>query len=163
VVVVDTNVPVVANVAAPQASAECVVACVKVLVRITSDKEPLVLDDGWWIIHEYLRNLNRRGQPGLGDAFLKWVLSNRANPKRCQSVHITPLDSEGSDFEEFPRDESLAGFDRADRKFVATCAAHPGRPPIAQAVDRKWWECRKALQRNGIPVQFVCPNDIRSC
>ena len=160
--IVDTNVPIVASRRSPQASAACIQACVGKLRSITSERETLVLDDNWWIIKEYLRNLDQRGQPGVGDAFLKWVLTNYRNPSRCVLVNITPVNSEGSDFQEFPKDPCLAGYDPEDRKFVAVSAVHPDHPAIAQAVDRRWWGLRCALKNNGIRVDFLCPSDISS-
>ena len=160
--VVDTNVAVVANGRAPQASAECVSACARALGEFESGRSRLVLDDEWWILREYQNNLRSAGQPGPGDAFFKWVLTNQANPRRCERVRITALHSDGSDFAEFPRDAALAAFDPADRKFVAVSRAHAARPPIAQAVDSKWWRLRSALERCAVAVEFLCPDDIRA-
>ena len=38
-----------------------------------------------------------------------------ANPKRCSKVSLTPRPEDPRDFEEFPRDEALAGFDPSFR------------------------------------------------
>ncbi|MEZ4861649.1 MAG: hypothetical protein R3C14_10090 [Caldilineaceae bacterium] len=70
-VIVDTNVPIVANRQSPQASTQCVLQCVKTLQEVTQTGI-LVLDDSWRIIDEYKRNLHQTGQPGVGDAFCKW-------------------------------------------------------------------------------------------
>ena len=160
-VVVDTNVAVVANGCSEQASPECVVACVEHLTNITSGVDTLVLDDQWRIIQEYQSNLRAAGQPGVGDAFLKWVLTNHRNSRRCERVSITPTNEEGTSFEEFPADPELKGFDSSDRKFVAVALAHQEHPPILQAVDSKWWGFRVALEHNGVAVKFICENDIR--
>jgi len=158
--IVDTNVPVVANGASisPQAAPGCVRACVSRL-RDIQLHHVLILDDGWHILKEYMRELASSGQPGVGDAFLKWVLTNRANPQRCEIVHITPRNG-GRDpvtFVEFPEDDALAGFHRKDRKFVAASVSHPERPPILNAVDTDWWNYRMALERHGVRVEFLCP------
>jgi hypothetical protein len=161
-VVVDTNVAVVANGRSEQASPDCVLNCARQLRRITSGAEKLVLDDQWMIIREYQSNLRFSGQPGVGDAFLKWVLTNRYNAERCELVSITLIiDESGMTFEEFPSDPALSGFDRDDRKFVAVALAHSQKPPILEAVDTGWWVFRKALCRNGVKVKFVCEDDIR--
>jgi hypothetical protein len=159
--VVDTNVAVVANGHSPQVSSECVLVCVQRLRRITNEDDKLVLDDGWRIIREYLDHLQPAGQPGVGDAFLKWVLTNWANPQRCELVTITPVNHSDTDFREFPSDAELEGFDRSDRKFVAVAAAHPQRPPILQAADSKWLDFKDALRRNGVIVEFICEGDIQ--
>lgn len=159
VVVVDTNVPVTANGAAT-ASADCVLACVRVIVEITSDRRRIALDDGWRIIGEYRNNLRAEGQPGLGDRFLKWVLTDWANPRRCELVAIH--ERNGEDFEEFPTVGGLEDFDPADRKSVAVASAHPDSPSIRQGVDSKWWGWREALTAAGINVTFLCEADVRT-
>jgi len=125
-----------------------------------SESERLVLDDHWLIIREYQRNLRSEGQPGFGDAFLKWVLTNRTNSARCEFVSITPTDNYETDFVEFPRDPDLMRFDPSDRKFVAVALTHSQRPTILQAVDAKWWQAKEPLCRNGISVEFLCEDDV---
>jgi len=159
--VVDTNVPVVANGRSEQASPECIRACAVRLRELThSDK--LILDDGWRILKEYKRRLISEGQPGPGDAFLKWVLTNYRNPDRCELVTLTPKDSSETDFEEFPSDPELKNFDPDDRKFIAVAVAHPNRPRILQATDAEWWEMRDALKKAGVTIDFICEEDIKA-
>lgn len=158
--VVDTNVPVVANRSSKQASPECVKTCAVRLGELTREGQ-VVLDDKWLILKEYMAHLRSSGQPGVGDAFLKWVLTNLCNPKFCEQVAITPKNSGETDFVEFPSDPTLKGFDPEDKKFVAVAAAHPERPPILQAVDTKWWVMKESLLKAGIRVDFLCEEDIR--
>lgn len=158
-VIVDTNVPVVANGKSDQASPECVLSCVRRLREI-QQKLVLVIDDGWLILREYQGNLQSSGQPGVGDAFLKWVLTNLANPKRCEQLRLdrrAGSPPEDDEFDTFPEDDALGRFDRSDRKFVALCLAHPEHPPIQNAADPDWWEHRAALARHGVQVEFLCP------
>lgn len=153
--VVDTNVLIVANGRdhAPQASPACVLACVTALQRLWDDGV-VVLDDEWHILREYMKNLNpARQQPGVGDAFLKWVLTNQANPQRCEQVHLTP---NGASFAEFPADPALEGFDVDDHKFVAVARVHPAHPPILNAVDSDWSHFQHAPAAHGITVQALC-------
>ena len=75
--VVDVNVAKVANQESPQADIECVAACVAQLAAITSGGL-IVLDDEMLILNEYRRNLRPAGQPGVGDAFMKWLWENQA-------------------------------------------------------------------------------------
>ena len=161
-IVVDTNVPVVANGRSEQASAECVTTCVQRLAHLKNDVEKLVLDDHWRIIKEYQNNLCSEGQPGVGDSFLKWVLTNHRNTERCDLVRITPTDGHETAFLEFPSDPDLEGFDPSDRKFVAVAVVHSQRPPILQATDSKWWHFRDAMSRNGVAVEFLCEEDIQA-
>lgn len=152
-VVVDTNVPVVANGNSPQASPECVISCVLHLNRIVQGRRgKLVVDDQWRILREYQNNLSSSGQPGVGDAFLKWVLTNRANPKLCDLVSVAG--------HEFPPSPELSGFDPSDRVFVIVALAHARQPPVLQAVDVKWWKFRNALQNHGVTVEFLCEAEI---
>jgi len=152
--IVDTNVPIVANGKSSQASPQCVINCVRKIYEIQAQHQILV-DDGWLIINEYRNKLSSTGQPGVGDAFFKWVLTNQRNPQRCQFLKITPMPEES--FEEFPKDASLAGFDVSDRKFVALALAHPDKPPILNAVDSDWRNFETALNQFGVQVEFLCP------
>jgi len=162
-VIVDTNVPVVANGASGQASPICVLACVQHLNEIISHGR-IVLDDGWRILREYMHNLHSVGQPGVGDAFLKWVLTNQANLEKCERVSITPIDPDDpseTDFHEFPSDPDLDHFDPSDRKYIAVACAHRNHPPILQAADHKWWMFRSAFENNGVEVVFLCKDDLQ--
>ena len=159
--VVDTNVAIAANgrAACPQASPECVKACKEAINKILDDQRRLVLDDRWRLISEYRHKLSAAGQPGIGDQFLKWVLTNHANPGRCERVAI----HEGGTAEEFrelpPELTEIA--DPSDRKFLAVAAAHPEKPPILQGVDSKWWGWRETLERHGLKVEFLCESEQR--
>jgi hypothetical protein len=154
-VIIDTNVPIVANNRdAPQASAQCAVRCAQRLQK-TQDEDILVLDDNWLILREYMDNLRSQGQPGLGDAFLKWVLTNKHNPHCCQLVSLTP---QGDSFVEFPDDPALEEFDISDRKFAAIAHAHGEHPHVLNATDSDWWHFRAALEHHDIHVDFICPD-----
>jgi hypothetical protein len=162
--IIDTNVPIVANQrSSPQVSTVCVSACVTRLKEIPT-QHILVLDNQWQIMREYMQNLHSSGQPGVGDAFLKWVLTNRANPQRCELVPITPINNapEPQMFEEFPHeDDALTHFDPSDRKFVAVALAHPDKPPILNAVDTDWQTHQRALKKYGIQIEFLCPQEMQ--
>lgn len=157
-VVVDTNVAVTANSKSLPAgvSAACVAACARRLQSIRQNGV-VVLDDGWCILREYKANLAEAGQPGVGDAWLKWLLTNLANPERCQQVAITPVDAPQM-FAEFPADPALASFDHSDRKFVAVNRAHPAHPAVLNATDSDWQIHRSALARHDVTVEFLCPD-----
>jgi len=159
VVVVDTNVPIAAN-GGDEVAPDCVLACQSALVEVLGDRRRLAIDDDWRIIGEYRHKLRASGEPGLGDRFLKWVLTNWANPERCDLVPITARDEEAGEFEEFPKGEGLERFDPSDRKFVAVANAHAERPPILQGLDSKWWGWNAALASAGITVNFLCPAEV---
>ena len=159
--VVDTNVPVVANGRSPQASPACVIACVQNIQAIQT-QHILVLDSEYEIFNEYKMSLKPAGQPGVGHAFLKWLLTNQANPQRCEHVKITPIAGQaGLTFAEFPnQDEALIGFDYSDRKFAAVALAHPEKPPVVNAVDTDWWDYKRALEKHGLEIEFLCLDEM---
>jgi hypothetical protein len=107
------------------------------------------------------QGLSLSGQPGMGDAFFKWVFQNQANSQVCETVEIHPRKGSDTDFEEFPKDPALAGFDPSDRKFVAVARTSARRPPILNAVDSDWWDFREPLRRNGVEVRFLCPEQFK--
>ncbi len=158
-VVVDTNVAIVANGRHEAASDQCVDACIDALLAAQGDV--VLVDDGYRIFDEYQRHLSHAGQPGVGDAFFKWLWSNQANPVCCRQVGITPADLDGRVFLEFPDDPELEGFDRNDRKFVVVALASGDDPAILNASDSDWWEFRDALRRHGIRTEFLCPELMR--
>jgi hypothetical protein len=160
--IVDTNVLIVANARdCPQADLACIADCAKFLRQIQdSDDWILVLDSAWNIIKEYKNKVSQSGQPGTGDAFLKWVLVNYANRQRCELIKITPAGE--NQFVEFPADRELSKFDPSDRKFVAVALTHPDRPPIYNAVDSDWKIYESALKNHGIQIEFLCPDCLKA-
>ncbi len=158
IVIVDTNVPITANGDAEQASPACQLACITALRTIQAQRR-ISVDQTGLILQEYRRHLSPNGQPGLGDAFFKWLWNNQANPQVCVPVQITPT-ADGRDFAEFPDDPALERFDRSDRKFIAVARAHPAPPPIFNAADTDWLHYQDALAAHGVRVENVCPNDL---
>ncbi len=153
-VVVDTNVAVVANYNTEQASLECEAACIQALKQIQAGRRTL-LDEMGLILKEYRNNLHPSGQPGVGDAFCKWVHDNQATDEHCRTVSITVHADRG--FVEFPDDARLSSFDLSDRKFVAVALASGTDPQILNASDTDWWHDRQTLAEHGIQIVFLCP------
>ena len=159
--VVDTNVPKTANLkVTPEMDSDlpddCIDACIDAITTVMKDRS-LVIDDSDEIVAEYRRQLSMKGQPGVGDVFMKWVHTNAYGLAECQRVEITKTDES---YEEFPEHDSLSKFDLADKKFVAVSNAHPKKPAILQATDTKWWGWREGLTDVGIKVIFVCQKHI---
>lgn len=159
-VVVDTNVPIVANGKASHVDTDCLNACIENLVHIQREGQVLV-DQSGFILAEYQRRLSHSGQPGLGDAFFKWLWNNQAQTHICTKVDISPKDDTGTSFAVFPTDPELAGFDPSDRKFVAVAIASEENPPILNATDTDWWHHQEAMARLGITVEFLCPQHMQ--
>ncbi|MDR2897618.1 MAG: hypothetical protein LBU99_02300 [Spirochaetaceae bacterium] len=161
--VIDTNVLVTANKSRtmknePKELHDCIRTCVDVLDSVKQTKQ-VVLDFDDEIFIEYINNLSLSGQPGQGDAFIKWLHQNRWSFPDSQRVKITKA---GDSYTEFSDHPDLADFDISDRKFVATANAHDEKPPILQATDSKWWGWKDALEESGISVQFLCPKYIQT-
>ena len=158
--VVDTNVATTANGANAGAPAACIATCARALATLMQ-KGHLFIDDGGRIVGEYRSNLRASGQPGPGDAFLKWALTYEWGGQRVTRVAITPCDrGDGEDFSELPSPPAGVRYDPSDRKFLAVAAAHDDRPPIWQALDSKWWGWRDALREVRLSVHFLCEGAI---
>jgi hypothetical protein len=161
-VIVDTNVPLVAN-GESDSSPDCQERCVDALLRITGGHVRIAVDDAGLIVEEYGNKLSASTQ-GVGSQFLLWVYQHQWDPERAERVPITR--DEGSedecDFAEFPRSPALGSFDRSDRKFVAVAAAHPNKPPILEAADAKWIGWAPALADAGVTVEFLCEDELRA-
>lgn len=156
--VVDTNILLVARGRHEDISSECVAACIQRLAEVQRSGR-VAIDDGYRILGEYLSKTDPNRGKDAGQVFLKWLLRNQRNPRRCLSVAIVEHPQRG--FESFPDDPDLTCFDPADRKFVAVAAACPQRPPILQAADAKWWTWATALERYGVAVEFLCADDVK--
>ncbi|MBI4825395.1 MAG: hypothetical protein HY807_03100 [Nitrospirae bacterium] len=159
-VVVDTNVIVVANQRSDHSDDACIVACIDALQK-AREKQKVVIDSGGLFFDEYFRYANRSGQSLSGDVFVKWLWDNQANSKRCESVEITPCDTDTYDFKEFPNDPALTGFDPSDKKFVAVAFASKYKPKILNATDSGWWHFQSHLSQHGILVKFLCSHLMR--
>ena len=110
--VVDTNVPKTANLALapgkiPQELVECVIACIEVVEHVQK-RGGLVIDSGDEIFDEYRRQLSMKGQPGVGDGFMKWVHDNRWKFPNADRVKIT---KNGNSYNEFPKHDDSDRFD----------------------------------------------------
>lgn len=154
-IVVDTNVPIVANGRPDPSSGGQVpsIACRRAAVAFLSEtlqhRRVLVDIDGA-IQGEYRKHLRPSGEPGIGDRFYLQILMSA--PSRVERVEL-PKTSEGN-YVDFPADAELEGFDLSDRKFAAL--ARREGVPVANATDSDWLNFRDALARNLIDVHFIC-------
>lgn len=155
--IVDTNVILAANSAHPDLSDECVASCISELYELKVGGI-VVIDDGYRILSEYQNKTNSKKGKGPGDVFLKWLLQNNANIKRCHQVSITEY--EDNKYSEFPVPALEEAFDAPDRKFAAVANAHSKKPPILQAADCKWLDWYGDLEKAGIQVNFICRTDV---
>ena len=164
-VIVDTNVIVIANDADDDDRRDCRERCQDRLMQIRFDGEKVVVDDERRILEEYERNADPNTKKGIGDLFVKRLLQNLGNPDICPVVHITPLNENETDFEEFPTDDALSDFDPDDRKFIAVAIAYEDvyqqKASLLQAADSQWYGFREALAKNGLIIEFICEDYIR--
>ncbi len=160
--IVDTNVPLTANLNEGQCTSKdlerCVDACIMAVEHIVNEGI-LVIDDNDEILQEYLNNLPKNKKSGVGTAFFIWVITNAWNKSKIERV---PIRKTGDEYTNFPPHIDLEKFDPSDKKFVATANAHPDKPPILQATDSKWWGWQKALNEKGITVQFLCSDYVQT-
>ena len=159
--VVDTNVPKTANHAInpdkiPDELVDCVLECVETIEHIRKTRG-LILDSDGQIFNEYRKQLSMSGQPGPGDAFIKWIHDNMGNFPHSNFVKLTK-----ESFDLFSRNKKLRNFDQSDRKFVAVSNSHPQKPAIVQGTDSKWWGWKDGLLEEGIDVIFLCPQYIQA-
>ena len=159
--VVDTNVATTANRANDGAPQDCIAASARALQAVMSTGRVFLDADGR-IVAEYRANLNAKGEPGPGDAFLKWLLTHEWGGRRVTRVAITPRADDAEDFEKLPSPPEGTHYDRSDRKFLAVAAAHPEHPPILQSFDSKWWGWTEALGAIGVTIHFLCSAAIRA-
>ncbi|MDW8362226.1 MAG: hypothetical protein RMK74_07485 [Myxococcales bacterium] len=153
----DTNVVMTAEGAHPDAPPRCVAESARALREIMRTGVVCV-DSGRRILQEYQRQFDQKRQPGAGAKFVRWVLDGKWVEDRVHRVDITPLGDD--EFAELPSPEDGTVYDPSDRKFLAVAAAHPGKPPVLQALDSKWWGWQSSLAKLGIQIEFLCPAEI---
>ncbi len=86
--VVDTNVATTANAMNAGAGPVCVASSARALQAVVREGH-VYIDDGGLIVKEYRANLDPRGQPGPGNAFLKWLLTHEWGGQRVTRVRLT--------------------------------------------------------------------------
>ena len=147
--VIDTNVPIVANGLGGNVSINCRLASVE-LLQLAISKGNILLDSDGVIQREYHRNLNPRGQPGVGNRFYLEILNS--NPNRVTRVDLA-LRADGQ-YVDLPQPIIDANFDPSDRVFAAL--AHKMKAKVYNAVDTDWLENREVIESNGIKIEFIC-------
>lgn len=154
--VIDVNVLITANAReTEQASPECVLNCIDALEMVRGNV--VVLDDSDLIFEDYQKYNSFRGQPGLGDAFFKWLHDNRYSSNHFEFVIVTPIhaNEEIVTFENVPLE--LGGFDRKDHIWLAVARASRYSPTILNATDKDWKEWQERIESNGFVIKFLCP------
>lgn len=151
--VIDTNVAAVAQGLHEGASDDCQISCIEFLTR-AQQNGIICLDKGGLITQEYLKVLGATGRPGVGRAFVRWLIDHQFDETRVERVSLTSA-NDWRMFDEFPLDNDLKTFDPDDRKFVATATASALRPAIYNAADSDYADHAVALARH-VQVMQLC-------
>ncbi|RKU26584.1 hypothetical protein C6497_13530 [Candidatus Poribacteria bacterium] len=163
-VVIDTNVIVIANVVDDDDRKNCRDLCIERLNQIITQKEIIVIDDGWRILTEYIDNTKPNTKKGFGDMFVKRLLQNQSNSSVCRIVQISSVAGNGTEFNEFPDDPRLQNFDPDDRKFIAVSIAYFNQyqenPSVLLAIDRGWLLFIDTLHNHGVKIELICEDDM---
>lgn len=159
--VIDTNVAMTANGSNAGVTQCCVAASARALYEIYRSGH-VFIDTDREIVREYGNNLSDTGQPGPGDLFYRWLLTNLYNEQRVSQITITPSKEDPEGYEELPDPPPCVRYDPSDKKFLAVAAAATEHPPILQSFDSKWWGWQEALARIGVTIHFLCPEEIEA-
>lgn len=154
--VVDTNVLAVANGFADHLPDSARIECERFLLDLY--RSGIVhIDSLNLIFDEYFRYASRAGQPGVADAFAKYLWDQQSNPSCCLKIEITPIDGDVLRFRETDGLPFVDTMDPADRKFVAVAFNSPTpKPAICDASDNYDWDNIAAdLKSVGIPLIAV--------
>lgn len=152
--VVDTNVLISANGRDTHSDGPCRLACARELQSIRYESMVYV-DDKGLIFGEYRNRLNFSGEPGVGDAFFKYIHENQFADSRVKRVRITPNCDENRGFDELPEN----GLDRSDRKFLAVAVV--ANASILNATDSDWHENQALLDDMPVVIRQLCPQMLR--
>lgn len=150
--VIDTNVPIVANGRQGQPSLDCQTAAIKRL-QIAVKSELILLDSEGEIQAEYQRHLHPKGQPGVGDYFYRHVLNSMPGRVERRDLPKTAED----EYQHFPASLLACKFDPSDRKFVALAKKEAG--VVINATDSDWIHHADILRNEEIEVDNICGCD----
>lgn len=155
-IVVDTNVLIVANGRGnPPADYECERTCIKMLEGAAKGKQVVLLDGSNRIMNEYSDHCSRRGTPGVGDMFFKFLHDHQHSTKKVIHISIQETPDEDGGFANLPANT----FDRDDRKFLAVAEAGDGR--VVNATDSDWSEHADFIACLGVRVLELCPQCLK--
>ena len=153
VLVVDTNVAIVANGRNTHADNLCQLTCVEELESLIKNGT-VAVDIQGLILGEYANHLYWSGRPGVGDAFFKYIADNQYRNDRVRRVPITPTEDDRKGFEELP----VNTFDRSDRKFLAVAVVADAA--VLNATDSDWSQNRLLMDRLEVEVEQLCPHEL---
>lgn len=161
--ILDTNVIISAigdSDKSPQITVTCIEQCRLLLFQCTTGNLQIVIDSGEHgshILDEY-RQQFRYYEGTYGEMFVRWILNNIMNEQYIMQIPITYLGND--EYQEFPEDHDLHGFDPRDRKFIALAVAHHQYEaqiaPIVQSADMKWKNFVSTFAQYHVEIEFIC-------
>ena len=156
--VIDTNVIAVANDPNHASGEDCHATCRRFLYDFTQNPRRISMDSDEFIFREYLSYANLKGQPGVGDMFLRWLHDRRGFEEVFEQVDIDDSD--------FPT--NFSGFDASDRKFLQVALGSQFKPvTIHNATDSDWLFFEKHdphgyLLSQAVEINQLCPDCLKS-
>jgi hypothetical protein len=148
-VIVDTNVLIAANGKAPQVKQTGVEKC-QIFVGSLFDDTIISIDSLNEIFGEYFSHLNRSGQPGIGDVFVKYLWDHQYDTGVCEIVELEHDNK--YIFTVFSDKEDLLHFDHGDLKFIAVFFGSEQSPSIYNACDSDWEQNKQLLDKYKVSV-----------
>ena len=162
--ILDTNVIINASGnKSPQTKEMCIKTCLELLFQFMAGYSGLkiVIDTGSHgsdILEEYQKQF-KYYEGTYGAIFIQWLLNNIMNDQYVIQIPIARIDE--NEYEEFPKDRDLKGFDPSDRKFIAVAVAYYQYEdqivPIVQSAEmEKWKEFVSAFAEHNVEIEFIC-------
>ncbi len=150
--VIDSNIIVVANDPNHTSGEDCHATCRRFLYDFTQNPKRISMDSNELIFKEYLTYANLKGQPGIGDLFLKWLHDKRGFEDVFEQVDTDNI--------ELPT--AFSSFDPSDHKFLKVALGSQFKPTtIHNATDSDWLffeqpEHSAYLQAHEVTINQLC-------
>ena len=147
--IIDTNIFIAANGMTDHLTEQEVNKC-KLFVASLFDNSIVSLDHKGEIFQEYFNYVSRSGQPGISDAFVKYLWDRQNNKAHCEKVDIEK--NKKGIYKQLNKKEDLLKFDLNDQKFIAVCLGSKNQPIICNASDSDWANDKILLTKYKIKV-----------
>jgi hypothetical protein len=154
--IVDTNIFIAANGKADQLAENDANKCRLFVGSLFSDTT-ISLDLQGEIFNEYFNHMNWSGQPGIGDAFVKYLWDRQYNKTICEKVDIKK-DKNGI-YKQLRDKKDLLLFDPNDHKFIAVYLGSKNSAVICNACDSDWENNKLLLSKYQINVYEILQRD----
>ena len=150
--IIDTNVFMGANGMASQLNESDVDKC-RLFVCSLFENTAVSVDLQGEIFKEYFAHMNRSGQPGIGDAFVKYLWDRQYDKNVCELVSITKTNA--GVYANILERPGLLQFDQSDLKFIAVYFESKNNVVICNACDSDWGNNKALLKKYNINVMEI--------